>query len=121
MSRLLVDLYARDGRLDRAVEIAIEDAAVLPHDDGRAVFAAALEGGQYRRAAALADRMFEIFADPRDVVDEARALVRAHDAEPAIRALLRALEMGALRSNEIEIDPDFAPLRDDERVRAVAR
>ncbi len=121
MTRLLVDLYARDGRLDRAVEIAIEDAALLAHDDGRAVFAPALDGGQYRRAAALADRMFAIFADPRDVVDEARALVRAHEAEPAIRALLRALEMGALRSSEIEIDPDFAPFRDDASVRARAR
>jgi Zn-dependent protease len=119
MTRLLVDLHARDGRLDQAVEIAIEDAALLPHDDGRAVLAAALEGGQFRRAAALADRMFELFADPRDVADEARALARAHEIEPALRALSRAVEMGALRVAELAEDPAFASLREDERFRAL--
>jgi Zn-dependent protease len=119
MTRLLVDLHARDGRLDRAVEIAIEDVALLPHDDGRAVLAAALEGGQFRRAAALADRMFELFADPRDVADEARALARAHEVEPALRALARAVEMGALRVAELADDPAFASLREDERFRAL--
>lgn len=119
MTKLLVDLLARDGRLDRAVEIAIEDAALLPHDDGRAVLAAAIEGGQFRRAAALADRMFELFADPRDVADEARALARAHEVEPALRALARAVELGALRVAELAEDPAFASLREDERFRAL--
>jgi Zn-dependent protease len=119
MTRLLVDLHARDGRLDRAIDLAIEDAALLPHDDGRAVLVAAMDGGEYRRAAALADRMFGIFGDPRDVADEARAFALARDAESALKAVTQALAMGALRVEQLAADPAFEPLRQDVRFQAL--
>lgn len=119
MTRLLVDLHARDGRLDRAVEVAIEDAALLPHDDARAVLSAAIDGGEYRRAAELADRMFGLFGDPRDVADEARAFALAHDVDRALAALAQALAMGAVRAEQLASDPVYEPLRGDERFRAL--
>jgi Zn-dependent protease len=119
MTRLLVDLHARDGRLDRAVDLAIEDAELLPHDDGRAVLSAAIEGQEYRGAAKLAERLLALHGDPRDAADEARALARAHEVEPTLRAIAKAIELGALKAEEVLGDPDFEFLHDDERFRAL--
>jgi Zn-dependent protease len=43
--KLLIDLYARGGELERAVELAADSVEVLSEEDARAVLAAGLQGG----------------------------------------------------------------------------
>jgi Zn-dependent protease len=80
--KLLIDLYARDGQLSRAVELATEELETLGRDDARAVLSAALAQGAYVAAAALAARLVEVYGDPSD--DEARALAHAGDPTKAV-------------------------------------
>lgn len=113
-SKLLIDLSARDGRLERAVDIAHEDAALLEPADVRAVQQAALEHGSARGSARLAARLFELHGKPDDAVAEARALVAAGDIDSALAALVHALQVGAARE-AIRADEAFTALLGDER------
>jgi Zn-dependent protease len=121
-TKLLIDLYARDGQIDRAVDVAGEDLDLLGRDDARTVMAAAMGEGAYRAAARLADRIFEESKDPADGLDEARAWALAGDAARAL-ALLELLvrddggleSPAALRRDEIRRDAAFQSLRGEAR------
>ncbi|HMI88432.1 MAG TPA: site-2 protease family protein [Polyangiaceae bacterium] len=52
--KLLIDLYARGGELERAAQVATESVDVLSEQDARAVLAAAVAGGASAEAAGLA-------------------------------------------------------------------
>jgi Zn-dependent protease len=66
--KLLIDLYARGGELDRAVELATDSVDVLSEQDARAVLAAALEGGASVGAARLASAIERAYAkSPGDI------------------------------------------------------
>ncbi len=114
-TKLLIDLLAREGRLEEAVEVAHEDAPLLAPEDVRAVVRAAIEGGSARVAARLAGRLFEIHADAGDAVDEARALATAGDVNAALAALAHAVQIGTVDREALRLDPAFAALAGDER------
>ena len=123
-TKLLIDLWARDGDMDRATQLATEDADMLGPIDARAVFSAALQSGAHHPAAELAARLYTLYGDPSDALDEARAFALAGDRSRAIDLLEtlangervastksgRTLEPGGWVS-----DPAFATLRGDER------
>jgi Zn-dependent protease len=111
-SKLLIDLSARDGRLERAVDLALEDAHILNPDDVRAVQKAALEHGAPRGAAKLAARLFELHGSADDAVAEARSLLAAGDVESALAAIVHAVQVGADR---LAIRGEFTALAGDER------
>ncbi len=72
-TKLLIDLYARDGQLSRAAEVATEEIDTLGRDASRVVLDAAMAQGAYRSAALLAARLVEKYGDPSDVAESARA------------------------------------------------
>ena len=113
-SKLLIDLSARDGRLERSIDLALDDADILNPDDVRAVQRAALETGSARGAARLAARLFELHGRADDALAEARSLIVAGDIESALAAIVHALQVGADRI-AIRGDAGFASLAGDER------
>ncbi|MBI2388230.1 MAG: hypothetical protein HYV09_01325 [Deltaproteobacteria bacterium] len=113
--KLLIDLYARDGRLEAAVDVAQEDADLLSRDEVHAVFQAAMDGGATRAAARVAARMFELHGRPSDAIDEARALALSDDVAGALAALAHAVAVGPIDREAIRNDPAFAQLVGDER------
>ncbi len=114
-AKLLIDLHARRGRIERAVEIAQEDAALLGVEELRAVYRAALESGASRGAARIASRLFELHGKADDALDEARALATAGDVAAALAALAHAIAIGPVDREALKSDPSFAKLMDDER------
>jgi Zn-dependent protease len=118
-TKLLIDLCAREGDLASATRIAIEDADMLGQADGRAVLSAAMSGSEHGSAAALAARLFELYGDPADAIDEARALALSGNGSRAIEVLeglARASMPGtALSPDKLREDPAFQTLRDDAR------
>ena len=123
-TKLLIDLWARDGDMDRATQLATEDADMLGPIDARAVFSAALQSGAHHPAAELAARLYTLYGDPSDALDEARAFALAGDRSRAIDLLEtlangeRAASTTSGRALEPEgwlSDPAFATLRGDER------
>jgi Zn-dependent protease len=118
-TKLLIDLCAREGDLTSATRIAIEDADVLGQIDGRAVLSAAMSGSEHGSAAALAARLFELYGDPADAVDEARALALSGNGSRAIEileGLVRAsMPSHAVSPDTLRNDPAFETLRDDAR------
>ncbi len=117
MTKLLIDLYAREGNLERAVEVATEEASRLGVDELRAVVRAAIEGGAYRHAATLAGRLFELHGAQDDALDEARALSLLGDLGAALAAIAHAMAAGPVDAAALRTDPAFAALIDDERFR----
>jgi Zn-dependent protease len=114
IAKLLIDLYAREDDLAAAVQVATEDAKILGRDDARAVLVAVAEGGLYRAAASLAARLYDLFADPEDALDEARALAHLGDRDSALHALARAVRGGSA-PDSIRRDAAFSELATDER------
>jgi len=114
-AKLLIDLNARRGRIERAIEVAQEDAPILGADDLHAVYAAAIESGASRGAARIAARAFELHGRATDALDEARALVAAGDIGAALAALAHALAVGPVDRDAVRADPAFAPIAADER------
>jgi Zn-dependent protease len=120
MSRLLIDLFARSGDLGAAADVAREDAALLGHDQARAVLRAALGARAYVGAAALAGHLFDLFGDVEDGVEQARSLALAGRRSEALDALERAARSGAVGAGLIDparlrADPCFEDLRADPR------
>jgi len=115
MTKLLIDLYAREGNLERAVEVATEDVEHLGADELRAVVRAAIDGHAYRHAATLAGRLFEIHGAQDDALDEARALSLMGDAGSALAAIAHAMAAGPVDPATLREDPAFAALASDER------
>jgi tetratricopeptide (TPR) repeat protein len=113
-TKLLVDLLARAGRLEEAVEVTHEDASILDPEEVRAVYRAALESGAPRAAARLANRLFELHGGAHDALDEARALAAAGDVTAALAALAHAIQLGVDRA-AVRVDPAFASLAEDDR------
>lgn len=113
-SKLLIDLSARDGRLERSIDVALDDADVLDPEDVRAVQRAALESGSARGAAKLAARLFELHGKPDDALAEARSLLVAGDIDSALAAIVHAVQVGGDRL-AIRSDGAFASLVGDER------
>lgn len=114
-TKLLIDLLARDGRIEAAVDVAVEDAHLLEVADVRAIYHASLDAGAPRAAARLAARLFELHEQAADAVDEARALATAGDVAGALAALTHALRIGPVDRAALLADPAFAPLAEDER------
>lgn len=114
-SKLLIDLCAREGRLEAAVDVAVEDADLLSRDDVRAVIDAALDAGATRSAARLAARAFEVHGHADDALAEARALALSDDVAGALAALAHAVALGGLDRDAVRADPAFAALSADER------
>jgi hypothetical protein len=90
-AKLLVDLYATQNRVDRAVVAALENCDALGPDNCRRVFEAACEAGAYAPAAALASALFNTTCAPEDGAALVRALAYARDLREATRALHRAV------------------------------
>jgi Zn-dependent protease len=66
--KLLIDLYARAGELERAVDLAAESVDVLSEEDARAVLQAGLGGGASMEATRLAAAIERAYAKvPSDV------------------------------------------------------
>jgi uncharacterized Zn finger protein len=66
--KLLIDLYARGGELERAIDLATESLDVLSEEDARAVLAAGIQRGASSETARLAAAIEGKFAKPsRDV------------------------------------------------------
>jgi Zn-dependent protease len=78
-TKLLIDLYARDGQMVRATEVAGEDLESLDAADARAVVTAAMAQRAYRAAAGLSAKIFAKWGDPSDQLQEARAWALAKD------------------------------------------
>ncbi len=114
-TKLLIDLLARDGRLEEAVDVAHEDASLLDREDVRGVYRAALAANAPRAAARLAARLFELHARPDDALDEARALSTAGDLAGALAALAHAIQLGPVDRDAVRTDPAFSALSGDER------
>lgn len=114
-TKLLIDLLAREGRIEEAVEVTHEDAHLLAREDVRAVYQAAIASGSARAAARLAGRLFELHADADDAIDEARALATAGDVNAALAALAHAVQLGTVDREALRADPAFAALTGDER------
>jgi Zn-dependent protease len=110
MTKLLVDLYARQGELTRAMAIAIEDAPILTVDDLRAVIGAAADAGEHGGAADLATIAFSLHHGADDLVTAALERLRAGDPEAAARIIARALEQGWLTRARVVAEPLLAPL-----------
>jgi hypothetical protein len=117
-TKLLVDLLARDGRIERAVDVAHADAHLLAPDEVRAVEKVALDLDLPRAAARLAARLFELHGLAVDALDEARALVRAGDLQAALGAIAHAVQLGIDRAL-VRDDPAFEGLAGDERFQAL--
>jgi tetratricopeptide (TPR) repeat protein len=81
-TKLLIDLYAREGKLTRAIEVAMQELEVLGREAAAAVLSEAMARGAYAPAADLAARMFEVFGDPADAVTGARAAALAGKRAP---------------------------------------
>jgi Zn-dependent protease len=109
MSKLLIDLHAREGNLAEAVAVTLEDAELLSHEDARAVLEAALGAGEHERAAQLAARLFAVHKHPEDLLDEARGRLRAGDREGAVAALAQAVGAGVTRDT-FEGDTELSSL-----------
>ncbi|HMJ53419.1 MAG TPA: site-2 protease family protein [Polyangiaceae bacterium] len=62
--KLLIDLYARAGELERAVGLAADSVDVLSEEDARAVLAAAIGGGASGEASRLAAAIERAYAKP---------------------------------------------------------
>jgi Zn-dependent protease len=62
--KLLIDLYARAGELERAVGLVADSVDVLSEDDARAVLAAAIGGGASGEASRLAAAIERAYAKP---------------------------------------------------------
>jgi Zn-dependent protease len=60
-TKLLIDLYARAGELERATELASESLDVLTEEDARAVLAAARGGKAEKEAASLANAIEQAY------------------------------------------------------------
>ncbi len=114
-AKLLIDLHARAGRIERALEVADEDAPLLAADDLRAVYRAAIESGASRGAARIAARLFELHGRADDALDEARALASAGDIGAALAALAHAIAVGPVDREALRTDPSFAKMAGDER------
>ena len=65
-AKLLIDLYAKGGELERAVEVATESLDVLSEQDARAVLAAAVRGGASVEAARLTSAIERAYAQGPD-------------------------------------------------------
>ncbi|MGZ6087672.1 MAG: site-2 protease family protein [Polyangiales bacterium] len=117
-TKLLVDLLARDGRIEGAVDVAHADAHLLEPEDVRAVEKVALDLNLPHAAARLAARLFELHGLAVDALDEARALVKAGDVQAALGAIAHAVQLGIDRAL-VRDDPAFAELASDERFRTL--
>jgi Zn-dependent protease len=118
-TKFLIDLCAREGDLASATRVAIEDADALGQVDGRAVLTAAMSGSAHGSAAELAARLFALYGDPADAVDEARALALSGNGSRALEileSLTRPSQQARVVSPEtLRDDPAFKTLRDDAR------
>ena len=70
--KLLIDLYARGGELERAVDLATDSLDVLSETDARAVLAAAVAGGASGEASRLAAAIERAYAKEPSPVEQGR-------------------------------------------------
>jgi Zn-dependent protease len=83
--KLLIDLHARVGSLDRACAVASAELAVLDPDDTRRVIEAAFEEHAFSPATKLASELFALTGSPDDAVSQAYGLARLGDRTTAKR------------------------------------
>jgi Zn-dependent protease len=70
--KLLIDLYARSGELERAVDLAADAIDVLSEEDARAVLAAGVAGGASSETARLTAAIEKTFAKKSGEIDIGR-------------------------------------------------
>jgi hypothetical protein len=75
--KLLIDLYVRVDRLDRACAVAGAELSLLTPDDTRRVVQAAFASGATIEAAGLAGLSFALTGDPDDAAGLALAEARS--------------------------------------------
>lgn len=119
MTKLHIDLLARDGRVADAVALATEDADLLPVVDARAVVRAGIDADVLRPSADLAARLFALHHQADDAVEEARAWALLGDGTSALTALAHAVAAGGLDKARLLADPAFAGLVSDPRFSAL--
>jgi hypothetical protein len=78
--KLLIDLYARGGELDRAVELAADSVDVLSEEDARAVLAAGLQGAAATATARLAAAIERVYAKGSSDIGRGKPSVEAPPA-----------------------------------------
>jgi Zn-dependent protease len=83
--KLLIDLHARVGSLERACAVASAEMADLDPDDTRRVIEAAFEAEAFAPATKLAAELFAVTGSPDDAVSQAYGLARLGDRTSARR------------------------------------
>jgi Zn-dependent protease len=119
--KLLIDLYARDGQLSRAVDVAAQELEVLGREAASAVLAEAVTREAHVAAANLAARMFEVYGDPADAFAEARLQALGGNRVRALELLERLTRQDPVKAAAIGSDPAFASLRGDDRFEELLR
>ncbi|MFI5300611.1 MAG: hypothetical protein ACHREM_21200, partial [Polyangiales bacterium] len=119
MSKLHIDLCARDGAIDVATGLAIADVDLLGADEARAVLDAALDAGENGKGALLARRLFERHGDARDALVEARARVSNRDVDGALSALEQLRGVTGVDWLAVRAEPAFERLADNPRFTAL--
>jgi hypothetical protein len=83
--KLLIDLHARAGALDRACKVASTQLSKLDPDDTRRVIEAAFEADAFGPATQLAGELAAVTGSPDDAVSHAYGLARLGDRTTAKR------------------------------------
>jgi hypothetical protein len=83
--KLLIDLHARLGSLDRACVVASAEMTALEPPDTRRVIEAAFEAQEFAQASKLAGELFALNGCPDDAVSQAYGLARLGDRTRAQR------------------------------------
>jgi tetratricopeptide (TPR) repeat protein len=108
-NRFLIDLYAREGLMEKVFEVTRDNVARFGAADVRLVIVSLREASYHRRAAELSAKLVEVSRDSADAVLRARCLLEAGDLEGTLKALAEAIALGADIA-AIRVDEAFSPL-----------
>jgi Zn-dependent protease len=108
-TKLLIDLHAGLGALDRACAVASSELGALGPEDVRRVIDAAFEASAIAPATKLAGELFGVTGDPEDAFSQAYGLARLGDRTNARRVFR---QLATLLSNWQMHTKTLARLRD---------
>jgi tetratricopeptide (TPR) repeat protein len=109
MNHFLIDLYARQGLMDKVFEVARDNVARFSAADIRMVVVSLREASYHRRAAELSAKLLEFSRDSADAILRAHCLLEAGDLEGTLKSLADAIALGADVA-AIRVDEAFSSL-----------